>query len=79
MERHVKGLEELAMDCLKQTTGCREGEGRGRTMFRVIKFEDRVPCQSSVKVEEYEVQGFNSVRKTESFATQRSNILGSCG
>ena len=52
--KHPKGLEEWAMDCLKSKTGCREGEGRGRTTFRVIKFGDETPCQSTVEVEEYE-------------------------
>ena len=70
----MKDLEELAIDRLKRKTGRREGEGRERATFRVIKFGDGIPCQSSVEVEEYEVQGFNSVRKTESFAPQMLTI-----
>ena len=51
----MKGLEEWTIDCLKPKTGCQEGEGRGRTAFRVIKFSSDRPRHSSVKVEEYEV------------------------
>ena len=56
-EKHLEGLEEWTMDCLKSKPGCREGEGRGRTTLRVIKFGDETPCQSTVEVEEYEGVG----------------------
>ena len=54
-EKQMKDLGGWTVDCLKLKTGCQEGEGRGRTAFRVIKFSSDRPCQSSVEVEEYEV------------------------
>ena len=59
LRERLKGVRDLAIDCLKkQKTGCKEGEGR-KTTLRVIEL---IPCFSipefhldSVVVEEYEV------------------------
>ena len=60
MRKQTKDLKEWAIDCLrKPLTGCLQGEGR-RTTLRIIKFSSRRPSRSSVKVEEYEVQEFDS-------------------
>ena len=58
-KRQTKDLDKWVIDCLKESNmGCREGEGK-RTMLRVIKFGSGHPCQTSVAVEEYEMQGFD--------------------
>ena len=52
LEKHVEGLGEWAIECLKkQETGCLEGEGRKRITLRTVEFSCRYP----VKVKEYEV------------------------
>ena len=60
MEKQVKDLTAWAVGCLKgPKMGRREVEGR-RITLRVIEFGPGRPCQSPVKVEEYEVCGFDS-------------------
>ena len=52
MEKHVKGLGEWAVDCLKkQKKGRLKGKGRKRITLRTIEFGYDHP----VKVKEYEV------------------------
>ena len=55
LKGQTKDLEEWAIDCLKKLETGRQEGGRGRTTLRVIKFNSRRPCQSSVRIEEYEV------------------------
>lgn len=56
LEKQAKDLEEYAKDCLKKPeTGFWEEGGRRRTTLRVIEFSSPRPCQSSVKIEEYQV------------------------
>jgi len=54
----MKAVKDSVMDCLKPKAGCQEGEGRKKTMLRIIELgsERRSPFfLGSVKVEEYEV------------------------
>ena len=60
LEKQVKDLTAWVVGCLKgPKMGRREVEGR-RITLRVIEFGPGRPCQSPVKVEEYEVCGFDS-------------------
>ena len=62
-KEEVNGLKDWAMDCLRKSrTGCQEGEGRKKTMIKVIELGSYVRADDLdtshldvLEVEEYEV------------------------
>ena len=56
MREDVEGMKDWVVDCLrKPETGCREGEGRKKTMVKVIELNSEMVFLGSAEVEEYEV------------------------
>ena len=59
LREQVKGVKDLAIESLKAGAGCREGEGRRKTMVRVIELSPHLPPAEyhlrSVKADEFEV------------------------